>query len=383
MHDHNKIIFAHQLCGIAVLGVILTHYFGVYWLARPTVARYIFALEETQATPWLTFHIAPFGIDYGPFGVALFFLISGFVIPFAVDKMGPTSFLIGRLLRIFPTYWAGSMVTLLMVWLSSQYWHQTMTFDPVRYVWNMLLVLAQTGSLTIDLVNWTLAIELKFYVAILFLWPLIKRWPYLAIIGISLALLGLISWFPSQWQAFSLGSEVIRIDLTFTEMMYIPFLLIGTLFHLAHRGKITLIQLISAVPTVMALFYLTWKQTAFAPQLATIWINYCLALGFFSLCYGYRSRFRQFRLLGFIADISFPLYVVHSLSSYVVIRVLTDHHVMPLLAMTIALMVVVTFAYLLHRFVELPTARFGKKIGMTLDPNGATATALSKALKTA
>ncbi|MCQ4062259.1 acyltransferase, partial [Klebsiella pneumoniae] len=45
--------------------------------------------------------------NWGAFGVALFFLISGFVIPFSFVKATWLSFLVGRFFRIFPLYAVG------------------------------------------------------------------------------------------------------------------------------------------------------------------------------------------------------------------------------------------------------------------------------------
>ncbi len=49
----------------------------------------------------------------GPFGVALFFLISGLVIPFSFDRHRTGAFLLARLLRIYPTYLAALLIEVL------------------------------------------------------------------------------------------------------------------------------------------------------------------------------------------------------------------------------------------------------------------------------
>ncbi len=43
-------------------------------------------------------------INFGAFGVALFFLISGFVIPLSFQSYGRLDFLVARFFRIYPTY---------------------------------------------------------------------------------------------------------------------------------------------------------------------------------------------------------------------------------------------------------------------------------------
>ena len=48
-----------------------------------------------------------FPLNWGPFGVALFFVISGFVIPFSFETYGRLDFIVARFFRIYPTYLTG------------------------------------------------------------------------------------------------------------------------------------------------------------------------------------------------------------------------------------------------------------------------------------
>ena len=43
-------------------------------------------------------------LSLGQLGVALFFLVSGFVIPISLPKYSVPGFLVARVLRIYPTY---------------------------------------------------------------------------------------------------------------------------------------------------------------------------------------------------------------------------------------------------------------------------------------
>jgi peptidoglycan/LPS O-acetylase OafA/YrhL len=83
--------FVHQLRGIAALVVIFgAHLLGVFWL-NPLAVRTLIGVPSWDPPPgpqlvmWL--HHFPL-IGFGHFGVAVFFLISGFVIPFSVKRLG-------------------------------------------------------------------------------------------------------------------------------------------------------------------------------------------------------------------------------------------------------------------------------------------------------
>jgi peptidoglycan/LPS O-acetylase OafA/YrhL len=91
MKTIQRIAFANTLRGIAALTVVINHYFGVFWLSRDVIERMINAPLlplEAVATPEVVLWIStmPY-FNWGAFGVALFFLISGFVIPFSLRKL--------------------------------------------------------------------------------------------------------------------------------------------------------------------------------------------------------------------------------------------------------------------------------------------------------
>lgn len=65
----------------------------------------------------------------GGYGVALFFLISGFVIPFSLRKSGFLEFLVSRMFRIVPTYFFGFTITLLAIFLCSCYFGRDWPFS--------------------------------------------------------------------------------------------------------------------------------------------------------------------------------------------------------------------------------------------------------------
>src|SRR5471030_457335 len=102
-----KIGFANGLRGIAALSVITGHYLGTFWKLTEAVAGLTGMVRAPVALPFFVEWVGASPINLGAFGVALFFLISGFVIPLSFQSYGRLDFLIGRFFRIYPTYWMG------------------------------------------------------------------------------------------------------------------------------------------------------------------------------------------------------------------------------------------------------------------------------------
>ncbi len=77
--------FIDSARGIAALAVIAEH------------------LYEARS-PWF-YTFSQTGFSLGAFGVTLFFLVSGFIIPVSIEKAGLKRFWIARVFRLYPLYW--------------------------------------------------------------------------------------------------------------------------------------------------------------------------------------------------------------------------------------------------------------------------------------
>ncbi|MDP5007772.1 MAG: acyltransferase family protein, partial [Glaciimonas sp.] len=111
--------FANTLRGFAALAVLISHYFDFFWIHRDLSAKLTntsILSVENYATPfyvsWINFGA---GFDWGAYAVGVFFLISGFVIPFSLKQETLVNFAMRRLCRIVPTYAVGFSITLLMI----------------------------------------------------------------------------------------------------------------------------------------------------------------------------------------------------------------------------------------------------------------------------
>jgi peptidoglycan/LPS O-acetylase OafA/YrhL len=89
--------------------------------------------------------------------------------------------------------------------------------------------------------------------------------------------------------------------------------------------------------------------------------NYTYALVLFALCYRLRETFRSNRVLDFLADISFPLYLVHSMIGYVAMPILIDRGISYSLACLACVGLAIVVACLVHVYVELPANALGRR----------------------
>lgn len=345
----NKFIFANQLRGIAALLVVMTHYFGTFFAEQDLLAARTFSpnLQLTPA-PWVHLFELPY---QGPFGVAIFFLISGFVIPYSLQKTSKTGFLLNRICRIYPTYAVSLGLGTLAIAASAQYWGQAFSYEPKVLLANALLVHNVLNLPSMDAVNWTLSIEVKFYL--------------LAALGTA-AFFSRKPWWQLGFQAFAVwltwSCVDQRLTLVLMELNYILFMLIGVLFHQHVNARISTRTLLWRTLLSVAVCSLTWSIGPQRSQFPDVTVWYYLALAVFALCYALRARFRAHRVLDFLADISYPLYCVHSLVGYVSIKILLHQGLPYGAAVLLALTGAILLAWLLHLTVERGSMELGRRL---------------------
>ena len=104
----NKYLFAHYLRGLAAISVVIAHYGTAFFNSNDGLAPLVNAPQVKDRTyPWIIGFIPQdFPGFLGVFGVTIFFIISGFVIPLSIEKYNIKTFLLKRFFRLYPTYFA-------------------------------------------------------------------------------------------------------------------------------------------------------------------------------------------------------------------------------------------------------------------------------------
>ena len=356
-----KLVFAHQLRAVAALSVVLNHYWGIFF--SPSVRAIVgVPASFVPVQPGYTRHVlAPGagGFLYGAFGVAVFFLISGFVIPISLRNLSTGQFLVRRFFRIYPVYWFCLLISLVMYVVSSCYWSTPLP-DRVSVTYiarNLALLHSATGIPSLDFVCWSLAVEVKFYVvfAVIFLLGKDAR----QVVRLSLGFLAL-SCVATYASTHGMDPESF-FSYMVSDMKYMSFMFLGGLFYYVLYGELGARSALGYGVAFFATFAAIGSMhegQVFGPLVK----NYTYALILFTACYVFRGRFTSHRVLDFLADISFPLYLVHSMVGYVTMPILIDQGVSYTLAWLISLALAVLVACLVHACVELPANAFGKTL---------------------
>lgn len=360
-----RIAFANQLRGAAAILVAISHLLGVYcdWDVRASVAAQTFAPQQLAPIPWIYRLIAFKWFELGPFGVGLFFLISGLVIPFSLDKHTRRSFLYARILRIYPTFMLALLFEMLLLYGASRYWHHHFGRGFWTIISNLFLVNDLTGNPVVDFVNWTLAIEIKFYLVILLMAASIRAGRTHTLFAVAIGLVIAIH-LAALWSTSHHGGTVARLVQVFSrESPYIIFMFIGVLFNFHESDRLGSAGLWLGVVAMSGLFIAAWRLSVMGPYYPIVTVNYLYAIALFGLLYALRHHIHENRVLDFIASISYPFYLVHAIVGFTVMNVLIiAWHVDYYIALAAAFIIVTLIAFILHRTVEMKTITMGHRV---------------------
>ena len=371
--DKDRIHFLDQLRAIAVLLVVWGHIFLVgindpttvgMWV--PTVKNFIFGPDTIAKNPHGQFGLLIMlkaGINSGPLGVAIFFLISGFVILKTIDNSRPLNFLIRRFFRIIPLCGAVVLFTAL---LSVVYCAINNVPQPDTITGVLTSIFAMNyfnGSFATTPVLWTLTVEMTFYLVVAATAAVVGRINFGTLIFLSLTCFIFVA---SMGAVASQGfTPVARDRLLYAGSLFvhINFMLIGALIYRGYSDKKWLAG--TACTALTFMFYIfsfkLYKEITNGRDIGIALPDVYAALVLFLLAFSFRPRGRFLLPLQWVGSISYPLYLVHIPLGWGILAWLAGKGWGMNMAAVSSVAIVVLVSWVFHILVELPAQGLGKK----------------------
>ncbi len=141
-----RLLFLDALRGVAAMAVFFSH-------AAERVSPALQAIVHTR-------------FDLGHFGVTLFFLCSGFIIPVSLERQNSfASFWISRIFRLYPLYWFTIGVSVLLALTQSERTFSAfLAANSSMILGNLTMLQLFLGIPQIRGEYWTLSFEMLFYI---------------------------------------------------------------------------------------------------------------------------------------------------------------------------------------------------------------------------
>jgi peptidoglycan/LPS O-acetylase OafA/YrhL len=342
--NRSDIAFISLLRATAALLVVWDHLvsfalrdFGMSWGPASFVDRYIcgpLAIRER----------------FGFFGVSLFFLISGFIITHVALREDSITFAVKRLFRIYPPVIL-SVIGVALIWQlpsvapRSPILPYVATDDDV--FWNCLLFNYVWPTIAVNIVTWSLLVEIVFYAITFLALPFLKRWPRA---GVAV---GLLASMLLNNRAVASYSNHLWYFGNFACLL--PCLLLGQVIYFTWAGKFKGWDVAIFAGLLMEQFvrsHLYFCAHQLDPTRSRF-VSFAYAIGVFVIAMLLNHRVRLNAIGRFVATISYSLYLWHYAVGFVVLLYL--RHLPAGWALLGAFAASLGVAYLSWRLVERPS----------------------------
>jgi peptidoglycan/LPS O-acetylase OafA/YrhL len=289
----------------------------------------------------------PFGViqDFGWFGVALFFLISGFIISDRAAVESTRKFVLRRILRIYP------MLAVAVVLSAAFLAPKAQVTVP-----NILLNLTLANYLMVPQVilvgvAWTLVIEVTFYL-LTAVTQFAKGSPHR--IAFNLAVVALVVWkaraFGPQFFLFAAAAS------------YLPILTMGqTIYWWLARRRLSAPFGLAYLSVAYVVFL--WGLRSMQPGFLAPDNSYLVSVGYALLLFValLHMRLPERRIVRFLSDTSYSMYLLHGIVGFLVLSALVNRT--PLfVAIGLAGAASLAGSYVTYRLVEKPSQRLARRL---------------------
>ncbi|GGK70860.1 acyltransferase family protein [Rufibacter glacialis] len=320
------------------------------------LAAFAVMLQHTLESKSLAF--AAFCTDYfqfGVFGVTLFFLTSGFIIPVSIEKAPSLkAFWINRVYRLFPLYYTSILVSLVLIYLG---WIEGSVPSVASLAANAVMLAKFLGQPLVLGLYWTLNLEMVFYLLVtgLFLVGLLRKSTLLAALALVAALLvGVV------------GTQVLHLFESGWGLCFqLATMFVGTVYYRHMKGQVTgrtwSLVVLGALLVLFAITYfnLYGKDVPDALGTRSFWPvtnAFLLAYLLFTGCFLLRrlSYPKPFLFLGLI---SYSLYLVQATVLALVLPQIENVY----LSTVVGLGATILVSYFTYTFIEKPFVQIGRK----------------------
>jgi peptidoglycan/LPS O-acetylase OafA/YrhL len=339
----SRVHWIDSLRGIAAILVMVMHIWEVVHIKYPSAIN-------VNLGAVLDFFISSY-LSLGKVGVVIFFLVSGYVIPYSLRNRTLKSFVTSRIFRLYPAYWFSILLFTIIVGVPSV----------KQLIANITMFQKFVGEEDLIGVYWTLQIELIFYFicAALFYFKKLDNTTFiykfviwLLIITLGLAITRYIT-YKKLPVALPLGLAVMFLGLAIRD---------------AHdavsqiNNKRIYNILICFIVFLLPICLLAYNRDyGFNEKWYKYFISYVFGIGLFFFFY-YKNW--QNSILLYFGRISYSLYLLHPIAALIIVPILVNSY--PVLAqptsfILIGILLSIIVATVSYYFIEEPFLKLGKK----------------------
>ena len=284
------------------------------------------------------------GLWWGCWAVSTFFILSGFLTIYNLKLNTKLwEFTKTRMARLYPAYWVCLIITTVIVNLFMERFKVSF----FSLLFNVTMLQGFVGIQNVDGAYWTITYEILFYMAIgftLFIKKLIK-------------LKNIYEKMSFVWIVFVVAYRVILLPLGINSHMitiltnHTHLFIIGvSLFYINSNKRNYLSYINLALSIFVHLHKTNLEYTIFVVLIIVLIVLFIRT----------EWKLKYDRVLNWLTEISFPLYLIHQFMGYTIIYYFDILFEMRVLGIVVAFAASLLVADLVHRFVEKPVISLSK-----------------------
>ncbi|MEO6283912.1 MAG: acyltransferase [Dyadobacter sp.] len=300
----------------------------------------------------------------GSFGVDIFFIISGFIMAYIIDK-NPDAFLYRRLVRIVPIYWFMTLLTVVL-FIFKPTWFRNVIINSDAIIKSLLFIpYRMKGSGPILSLGWTLNYEMFFYVVIAICTGFLggKKGMTICLLFLSLFVLAFNIYPPTNYVlSFYSGSIVLE------------FVIGSLLFYYWTQQKVapsSSVQSLGIVLGVLSFGFLIIADHLYDPRVYRFLVfgipAFFVTNMFLVLERRVNPKNKLHALAILLGDASYAMYLVHPFVIYAFIRLVfkrfkVEGIAFELTELIVTLIIVCLVSIAIHRWFEKPVMKKLKRL---------------------
>lgn len=350
---NNRIEVLDGFRGIAIIMVVFFHFFSRWTTLYPYENKYDY-----------------FG--YGKFGVHFFFMISGFVILFTLERTKSfAQFWFNRFVRLFPAMFFASTLTYIFFTLLDN----DLLFPTSHYFKNILVSLtfiqpdllsSLTGyTIKLDYISgsyWSLWVEIQFYVLASFLFFFWKRNFFRNFFFISAGLVVFNFLLSHIHVENGFITKIKALMSIFNLAEALPFFCLGALFYVFYKNNLKKIRS-SILEKCFFLFFSVFLIYKTLPDFKkmSLFILF-ISLFLMMIYYPKKISFLNTKILNLIGVSSYFFYLIHeNIGVFLIHENYIKFGSLPFLSALVCILILISFSVLFTKYIEEQIIKVLKK----------------------
>ncbi|OLF23659.1 hypothetical protein BSP75_00280 [Aeromonas sp. YN13HZO-058] len=289
--EDSRIYFLDYLRVFAFLSVLIAHRY------YEQLALFANNMDVHITLRLMVSMLSPF-IEFGGAGVIVFFFISGYIITCVAMREDFNVFIVRRFFRIYPLYIVAVIIEMML--------NHIFKGEPIPSLSIILPRIALLGDFwgtpySLNNVEWTLRIEIYFYIVIALMLKL-GLFGYTKVLPIVYAIIILLIQYLEPFPlAYGWSNGYAS--------MFLPFLFVGSCVYLWEKG-LSNKYIIFALSVYVWLSYLITMPSINNRLQNTHFLTVAIIL--FLICWAFRKNFKNITWLVFLSELTYSIYIFHN-----------------------------------------------------------------------